>query len=48
MSDMLVKLYDLPQAEPVLAGIAEHGIDIRRAIAPEKSSGSASISANTG
>jgi hypothetical protein len=36
MSDMLVKLYELPQVEPVLAGIAEHGIDIRRAIAPEK------------
>ncbi|SDC91301.1 hypothetical protein SAMN02799630_01701 [Paenibacillus sp. UNCCL117] len=36
MSDMLVKLYDLPDLEPVLKQAREAGIDIRRAIAPEK------------
>ncbi|MDQ1910360.1 GNAT family N-acetyltransferase [Paenibacillus sp. GD4] len=36
MSDMLVKLYELPAVEPVLAELAEQGVDIRRAIAPEK------------
>ncbi|MBD2870192.1 GNAT family N-acetyltransferase [Paenibacillus arenilitoris] len=36
MSDMLVKLYELPELAPVTKSLAEKGIDIRRAIAPEK------------
>lgn len=36
MTDMLVKLYTLPPLEPVLAQQSEQGIDLRRAIAPEK------------
>lgn len=36
MPDMLVKLYELPQAAPVLDKLATAGIDIRRPIAPEK------------
>lgn len=36
MPDMLVKLYELPDAAPVLAAVKEKGVDIRRAIAPEK------------
>jgi hypothetical protein len=36
MPDMLVKLYELPPLEPVLADQATKGITIRRAIAPEK------------
>ncbi|WP_159884129.1 GNAT family N-acetyltransferase [Paenibacillus puerhi] len=36
MSDMLVKLYELPELEPVLKQASEAGIDIRRALAPEK------------
>lgn len=36
MTDMLVKLYELPPLEPVLAGQSAQGIHIRRAIAPEK------------
>lgn len=36
MTDMLVKLYELPPLEPVLAAQAQKGIAIRRAIAPEK------------
>lgn len=36
MSDMLVKLYQLPELEPVIKQLAENGIEIRRAIAPEK------------
>lgn len=34
--DMLVKLYDLPPADAVLARLREHGIVVRRALAPEK------------
>lgn len=36
MSDMLVKLYDLPPFEPVEQYEAGTGVTIRRAIAPEK------------
>ncbi len=36
MPDMLVKLYELPQAAPVMSKLAESGIEIRRPIAPEK------------
>ncbi|MGM0879612.1 MAG: GNAT family N-acetyltransferase [Bacillota bacterium] len=36
MSDMLVKLYQLPELEPVIKQLADNGIEIRRAIAPEK------------
>lgn len=36
MPDMLVKLYELPPLEPALATATAHGIDVRRAIAPEK------------
>ncbi|MEK8131562.1 GNAT family N-acetyltransferase [Paenibacillus filicis] len=36
MSDMLVKLYELPELEPVLKQVSEAGIEIRRALAPEK------------
>ena len=36
MSDMLVKLYMLPELEPVVAQQQAQGIDIRRALAPEK------------
>ncbi|MSP11488.1 MAG: N-acetyltransferase [Chloroflexi bacterium] len=36
MADMLVKLYALPDATPVLAQLRQAGIVIRRAIAPEK------------
>src|SRR5262252_1906785 len=34
--DMLVKLYDLPQSSAALARLREQGIEIRRALAPEK------------
>ncbi len=36
MTDMLVKLYQLPALEPIITAQAEQGIMIRRAIAPEK------------
>ncbi|MCY3779139.1 MAG: GNAT family N-acetyltransferase [Chloroflexi bacterium] len=36
MPDMLVKLYDLPELEPVLARQRVMGITIRRGMAPEK------------
>lgn len=36
MSDMLVKLYQLPELGPVLDTLAADGIQVRRAIAPEK------------
>lgn len=36
MPDMLVKLYELPDAKPYLDALTGHGISIRRAIAPEK------------
>jgi GNAT superfamily N-acetyltransferase len=36
MTDMLVKLYQLPPLEPVITNQAEQGIVIRRALAPEK------------
>lgn len=35
MSDMLVKLYELPALGPSLAKTREHGVDIRRPIGPE-------------
>jgi ribosomal protein S18 acetylase RimI-like enzyme len=34
--DMLVKLYDLPYSGAAFARLREHGIEIRRALAPEK------------
>lgn len=36
MPDMLVKLYELPDLEPIIKEQAEGGITIRRALAPEK------------
>ncbi len=36
MTDMLVKLYALPPLEPALMVSREAGVDIRRALAPEK------------
>lgn len=36
MSDLLVKLYDLPDMSELMAGLASDGVDIKRAIAPEK------------
>jgi hypothetical protein len=36
MSDMLVKLYQLPEFGPVYQQLTNYGIDIRRALAPEK------------
>ncbi len=36
MQDALVKLYDLPKVEPFVAPLIELGIEIRRALAPEK------------
>ena len=36
MPDMIVKLYDIPELEPEIKKLREAGIEIRRAIAPEK------------
>lgn len=36
MSDLLVKLYELPPSEPALAALREAGIEVRRALGPEK------------
>lgn len=36
MTDMLVKLYNLPPLEPALARAAAAGVEIRRALAAEK------------
>lgn len=36
MADMLVKLYELPALAPVLAKTQALGVDVRRALAPEK------------
>jgi GNAT superfamily N-acetyltransferase len=36
MTDMLVRLYALPDLDSALAAVAAHGVAIRRAIAPEK------------
>ncbi|MBK8021737.1 MAG: GNAT family N-acetyltransferase [Chloroflexi bacterium] len=36
MPDMLVKLYELPEQHTLLASLAEQGITVRRAKAPEK------------
>lgn len=36
MPDMLVKLYKLPPLEPILQKLRENGIEVRRALAPEK------------
>ncbi len=36
MSDLLVKLYDLPSSAPLLEQLAESGIRVRRALASEK------------
>ena len=34
--DLLVKLWTLPEKEPVLSGLAQKGISIKRVIAPDK------------
>ena len=34
--DMLVRLYDLPESHTVVDGLSANGIDVRRALAPEK------------
>ena len=36
MSDLLVRLYDLPAAAPLVAELDRHGIEIRRAVASER------------
>jgi GNAT superfamily N-acetyltransferase len=36
MPDLLVKLYELPALEPVLTGLRDRNVDIRRALTPEK------------
>jgi GNAT superfamily N-acetyltransferase len=36
MPDLLVKLYELPALEPILAPLRARNIEIRRALAPEK------------
>ena len=36
MLDMLVRLYALPALDPALDALAQHGITVRRAIAPQK------------
>lgn len=36
MTDMLVRLYDLPPLEPALERVRAIGVDIRRALPPEK------------
>ncbi len=36
MPDMLVKLYELPEMEEILSHVYGHGIEIRRAMAPDK------------
>ncbi len=36
MSDLLVKLYELPQSAQLLEKLREDGVEIRRAIGPEK------------
>ena len=36
MTDMLVKLYNLPPLEPELAAMTAQGVTVRRALAPEK------------
>lgn len=36
MADLLVKLYDLPPLAPALAALESSGVELRRAIAPEK------------
>lgn len=36
MTDMLVRLYDLPPAEPLLDELAGRGIQVRHALAPER------------
>ena len=36
MPDMLVKLYDLPDAAPALEACAAQGPQIRRAMTPDK------------
>ncbi|MBI9094330.1 MAG: GNAT family N-acetyltransferase [Sphaerochaeta sp.] len=36
MPDMLVKLYELPEMDDILPQLYGHGIEIRRAMAPDK------------
>ena len=36
MSDMLVKLYDLPEVAPLVKRLAEQGVVLRNAMPPEK------------
>ena len=34
--DLLVKLWDLPPKEPVLAGLRARGVTVKRVIAPDR------------
>lgn len=36
MADLLVKLYEVPSSEPSVKRLSEEGVEIRRAIGPEK------------
>jgi len=36
MTDLLVKLHEVPDVKPLIDALSAEGIDIRRAIAPEK------------
>ena len=36
MSDLLVRLYDLPPLAPAVAAVETHGIEVRRALATER------------
>ena len=36
MHDMLVRLYDLPPLDAALEALAAHGVQVRRALVPEK------------
>lgn len=37
MADLLVKLYQIPDARPALDSLTKNGIELRRALPPEKS-----------
>lgn len=46
MADLLVKLYELPESGRLCAALAEKGIEIKRAIGPEKQAVVAWVLAN--
>lgn len=48
MPDMLVKLYDLPDAAPALEACAAQGVQIRRAMTPDKAAVTAWAAQNLG